>query len=223
MGSEINFNANDVPPQTPFEPVPNGKYRAHIVDSEVKPTKDGRGKYLQLEWEILDGEYKGRKIWDRLNIVNPSETSQKIGQAQLSAVCHATGVLKLGNSGQLHHMTLVLRPYQRAAVDAVFDWVSRYEGTRSSSCRPAAASRRSWARSSPRCSRTRRRRAVSCSRTGRSCCSRTCAPSRPSCRSRWSASTRPASRRRTRLAGHRRRDPVGRARSRTSSARSTSC
>lgn len=25
-------------------------------------------------------------------------------------------------------MTLVLRPYQRAAVDAVFDWVSRYEG-----------------------------------------------------------------------------------------------
>jgi hypothetical protein len=109
MGSEINFNANDVPPQTPFEPVPNGKYRAHIVDSEVKPTKDGRGKYLQLEWEILDGEYKGRKIWDRLNIVNPSETSQKIGQAQLSAVCHATGVLKLGNSGQLHHIPVTIK------------------------------------------------------------------------------------------------------------------
>jgi hypothetical protein len=109
MGSEINFNANDVPPQTPFEPVPNGKYRAHIVDSEVKPTKDGRGKYLQLEWEILDGEFKGRKLWDRLNIVNSSETAQKIGQSQLSAVCHATGMLKLGNSSQLHHIPVLIK------------------------------------------------------------------------------------------------------------------
>jgi hypothetical protein len=110
MGSEINFNANDVPPQTPFEPVPNGKYRAHIVASEIKDTKSSPGgKYLQLEWEILDGEYKGRKIWDRLNIVNANETAQKIGQAQLSAVCHATGVLKLGNSGQLHHIPVLIK------------------------------------------------------------------------------------------------------------------
>jgi hypothetical protein len=137
MGSEINFNANDVPPQTPFEPVPNGKYRAHIVDSEVKPTKDGRGKYLQLEWEILDGEYKGRKIWDRLNIVNPSETSQKIGRCGLRLGLPATR----GNP-------LLVVPTGGGKSPIM-----------GSDHRP--------------CSRTRRRRAASCSRTGRSCCSRT--------------------------------------------------
>lgn len=109
MADNINFNANDVPPQIGFEPVPNGTYRAMIVESEVKPTKDGRGKYLQLIWQILDGQFKGRKIWDRLNVQNPSEEAQRIGQAQLSAVCHATGQLKLTNSGQLHTIPVEIK------------------------------------------------------------------------------------------------------------------
>jgi hypothetical protein len=104
MPSTINFDASTVAPQTGFEPVPNGTYRAMIVESEVKPTKDSNGQYLQLTWQILEGECKGRKIWDRLNIQNPSSEAQRIGQAQLSAVCHATGVLKLTTSQQLHNI-----------------------------------------------------------------------------------------------------------------------
>jgi hypothetical protein len=59
-----------------------------IVESAVKPTKAGTGKYLQLDWQILEGEYKNRSpLWDRLNIQNPNAVAQKIGQETLSAIC----------------------------------------------------------------------------------------------------------------------------------------
>ena len=109
MGAAINFDANTVEPTTPFEPVPNDTYRAHIIASEVKPTKERTGQYLQLEWEILDGPYKGRKLWDRLNIVNQNATAQQIAQSALSAICHAAGVLRVSNSAQLHHIPMMIK------------------------------------------------------------------------------------------------------------------
>lgn len=109
MPATINFDATGVPPQTGFEPIPNGTYRAMIIESEVKPTRDGKGNYLQLTWQVLDGGYKGRKVWDRLNIQNPSAEAQRIGQSQLSAVCHATGVLKLTSSAQLHSIPVMIK------------------------------------------------------------------------------------------------------------------
>lgn len=105
----INFDANNVDPNQAFEPVPNGDYRAHIVETDIKDTKDGGGKYAQLVWEILDGEYKGRKVWDRLNIVNRNETAQNIAQRSLSAICHATGVLQLHDTNQLLHKPVMIR------------------------------------------------------------------------------------------------------------------
>lgn len=109
MGASLNFDANDVAPNTKPEPIPNGKYRMHITASEVQPAKSGKGKYLKLELQVLDGEYKGRKVWDQLNIVNDNATAQKIAQGQLSAICHATGVMKLTNSSQLHHIPMLVR------------------------------------------------------------------------------------------------------------------
>lgn len=109
MADAINFDANTVKPRTGFDPVPNGDYRAMIVESAVKDTKDKQGKYIQLNWQILDGDYKGKIVFDRLNVQNPSETAQKIGQEQLSAVCHATGVLKLSSTAQLHNIPVMIK------------------------------------------------------------------------------------------------------------------
>ena len=61
-----NFNANEVDPSVPFEPVPASKYVAAITDSEMKATKDGKGSYLEITFTIIDGAYKDRKFWDRL-------------------------------------------------------------------------------------------------------------------------------------------------------------
>ena len=77
----INFNANEVEPSQEFQPLPEGKYEAVISDSDVKSTRNGSGRYVQLEFEVVSGEHKGRRVWGRYNIENPSADAVRIGRA----------------------------------------------------------------------------------------------------------------------------------------------
>ena len=108
MASLNGFNANDVDPASDFEPIPAGQYSAVIVESEVKPTRNGTGNYLQLTFEIIDGPHKGRLLWSRLNLDNPNATAVKIARAELSAICRATGILTPQDSVELHDLPLVI-------------------------------------------------------------------------------------------------------------------
>ncbi len=72
MANLHGFNARNVKPTTDFEPVPAGKYNAVITDSVKKSTKAGTGKYLLLTLRIIDGLFKNRLVWSRLNLENPS-------------------------------------------------------------------------------------------------------------------------------------------------------
>ncbi len=103
----LSFNAATVEPQGTFEVLPKGKYLAMIIASELKPTKQRNGEYLQLTLEIIDGPVgKGRKLFDRLNIRNANKVAEDIAQRQLSAICHAVGVIELNDSEQLHNVPL---------------------------------------------------------------------------------------------------------------------
>jgi len=103
----LNFNANDVDPNVGFEPIPAGKYLVVISSSQMKPTKNGKGEYLELEFEVLEGPYKGRKIWDRLTLVHPNEQTVQIARGTLSAICHAVNVMAPKDSIELHNLPLV--------------------------------------------------------------------------------------------------------------------
>jgi len=107
--SAINFNAQEVEPQSEFTPLPAGEYLMIIVDSELKQTKTGTGSYLQLALQVIDGTYKNRVVFDRLNIQNHNQTAQEIGQRALSALCHAVGVLQVQDSIQLHNIPFIAR------------------------------------------------------------------------------------------------------------------
>lgn len=100
--AQINFNAANVQPASSYDPIPAGDYIAQITDSSIKPTKAGTGMILNLTWTILDGQYVNRKVFDRVNVANQNPEAEKIGQQQLSSICHATGVLQLQDSNQLH-------------------------------------------------------------------------------------------------------------------------
>lgn len=104
-----NFNANEVDPNVPFEAVPENKYLAKIVDSEMKPTKNGDGQYLQLEFEIIEGSYKGRKVWARLNLDNRNSTAVQIARGDLSSICRAVGVMQPKDSIELHNLPLCIK------------------------------------------------------------------------------------------------------------------
>ena len=72
MANLNGFDANNVDPATDFEPIPAGKYLAVITDSEMKPTKSGSGHYLELTFQVIDGPFKNRLLWSRLNLDNPN-------------------------------------------------------------------------------------------------------------------------------------------------------
>jgi hypothetical protein len=103
-----NFNANDVEPAADFEPVPAGKYLAVITDSDMKATKSGTGNYLELTFQIIEGEYKNRMLWARLNLDNPNAMAVQIARGELSSICRAVGVMAPKDSVELHNLPLLL-------------------------------------------------------------------------------------------------------------------
>lgn len=100
--SMLDFNADEVEPSLPFEVLPAGDYIGQVVGSEICPTASGSGEYLKLEIEILTSGFSGRRVFDQLNIRNDSPEAERIGRAQLSALCHAIGVMRVTDSQQLH-------------------------------------------------------------------------------------------------------------------------
>jgi hypothetical protein len=113
--AQLNFDATKVEPDAGFDTVPVGWYNAAIDESELKPTKDGSGTYLQLRFNILDGQYRGRKLFSRLNIRNASTEAQEIALRQLSAIGHAVGVLHIQDSQQLHGIAMKVKVKIRPA------------------------------------------------------------------------------------------------------------
>ncbi|MDR2761471.1 MAG: DUF669 domain-containing protein [Planctomycetaceae bacterium] len=106
--TQINFDASQVDPSIPFDVLPSGKYVAEITKSEIKPTKAGDSTYLEFEFTILDGQYRGRKVWDRLCLNHRNQQTVEIARANLSAICHSVGVLKPRDSNELHHIPLTI-------------------------------------------------------------------------------------------------------------------
>lgn len=108
--AEINFNAESVDPgQMSYEVIPPGWYQAQIVASEMRPTGDGAGQFLQLEFDILDGGLSGRKVWDRLNLDNPNSQAVEIAQRTLSRLCRAIGVMHVSDSEELHFKPMQIK------------------------------------------------------------------------------------------------------------------
>lgn len=104
----LNFDANKVEPASPPEAIPAGKYLAAIVSSENKPTKSRNGGFLELKFQILQGDYRGRHVWVRLNLDNPNPEAVKYARIELSTICHAVGVLKPNDSVELHNLPLII-------------------------------------------------------------------------------------------------------------------
>ncbi len=102
------FDANEVEPTTDFDPVPAGKYVAIITASEMKPTKAGTGSYLELTFQIVEGEFKNRLLWARLNLDNPNAMAVQIARGELSSLCRAVGVMAPKDSVDLHNLPLMV-------------------------------------------------------------------------------------------------------------------
>lgn len=108
MASLNGFNASNVTPGVGFAPIPPGRYLAVITGSGMKPAKTGGGDFLELTFELIVGEQKGRKVWSRLSLRHHKPTVVAMAERELSAVCHAVGVLKPSASEDLHDIPLAI-------------------------------------------------------------------------------------------------------------------
>jgi hypothetical protein len=96
------------PAPSKYAPIPAGDYKAMITESEMKPTRAGTGQYLQLVWEITDGQHTDRKIWDRLNLVNSNPTAVDIAKRDLASIMRAVGLEKIDDTEQLHYKEVMI-------------------------------------------------------------------------------------------------------------------
>ncbi len=104
----LNFDATQVEPSSGKDPLPAGKYLAAIVASQMKPTKNGAGQYLELEYQVLEGEHKGRKAWSRHNLHHTNQQTVQIARGELSAICRAIAVMTPKDSAELHNLPLTI-------------------------------------------------------------------------------------------------------------------
>lgn len=89
--------------------MPAGEYRARAIESEVKETKKGDGKYVQYKFVVTEqGSYNGNFLWINMNVVNPNQTAQRIGNEQLANFCRAVGKTKIKATEELHDKDVTL-------------------------------------------------------------------------------------------------------------------
>ena len=140
MANLAGFDASQVPEQQEFSALPEGQYVVIATASEMKPTKSGTGQFLQFTFEVLDGPQKGRKLWARLNLVNPNQIAVDIAQRELGAICRAVNVIKPSDSAELHNkpmlITVAVEIDDRKRESNI---IKKYEPVSAGAAAPAAA------------------------------------------------------------------------------------
>jgi len=113
---DLSFDANKFAPIGEFTPLPVGKYTVIISASERKATKvvpkpgEVQGEYVQYIYTVIDeGEFKNRKLFDRLNLVNATPTAVDMANGKQSAICRAVGVMVPNNTEELHNIPFVVK------------------------------------------------------------------------------------------------------------------
>ena len=109
MANLGNFDPNAHEDMKDFTPLPAGEYLAHVVSSEVKQNSSNTGELLKMEWDIIDGQYAGRKVFANYNLSHTNPKAAEIGQQQLAAACKAMGLGAVQDSEQLHAIPCVIK------------------------------------------------------------------------------------------------------------------
>lgn len=128
MGVNLStVNLDGIDPNVAFDAMPAGWYNVQIVGSEMKPTKDNLGQYMELTMQVLDGEHAGRKLFDRLNVVNNNPTAVEIAYKTLKSIYNAIGVARVNDSAELHGRPLKVKVKLRAKT-AEYDATNEVQG-----------------------------------------------------------------------------------------------
>lgn len=98
------FDPNSVPPDC----IPGGNYTLHINEAELKATKSGNGHYIEIQLQVIDEcQFKGKVLFDRMNIDNPNSQAVAIAQRSLGALGVAAGIPSLDDTSLLRGKVVI--------------------------------------------------------------------------------------------------------------------
>ena len=95
------FEANEYE-QKEYALLEDGEYELMVTESEFKDCRGG--KRLTLTMEVISETGKGRKIWENLLWVHPSEKAVLIARETFSSLCKACGLTSVKASEELHNI-----------------------------------------------------------------------------------------------------------------------
>lgn len=91
----------ELPESGGYDLIPSGWYAATITETDVKDTKDGRGKYIKIRCDVTGPTHQGRVIFGNLNIQNPSSEAERIGRQQFGDLLRSLGMDRIQDTDQL--------------------------------------------------------------------------------------------------------------------------
>jgi len=98
----FDFDPNDYKEEANrFTPVPKGEYKLKCLEAEEFDTRSQDGTYIKAKFEIVEGKYEGRKVFQNFNVNNPSDDAQRIGRGQIYAWRVACGKPEANDTDQL--------------------------------------------------------------------------------------------------------------------------
>lgn len=142
----FNFKPDDVPDAN-FEPIPVGEYVGMITSSDLKNTKAGDGQFIEMDVQIVEGQYSGRILKERLNIKNKNEKAVEIAYQTLKKICNAINKTSVSDTEELHNIRLIVRvdiekssPYMKDGIEKEGNLQNVIKGYKAMKDREAPAS-----------------------------------------------------------------------------------
>lgn len=104
------FDAKNQEKQTEFEPIPAQWVVGEAVKSEYKQTAAKTGHYLTYQIKVIaPEEYKGRMVFNLMNLDNLNQTAVEIANKEFASMCEACGVDECEDSTELHGIPFAMR------------------------------------------------------------------------------------------------------------------
>ena len=89
--------------------LPPGEYAVEIVaEQENQPLRNGSGTALVFEYQIRDGQFRGQRIRDWLNVGHSNQNARELAQRRIKAIGEAVGLTVFNDTRQLFNRPFLI-------------------------------------------------------------------------------------------------------------------
>lgn len=89
--------------------LPADSYICEIIKTDVMTTKDGHGRYIKIRFQVKEGEFKGRSIYQNFNTMNRNDQAVEIGKRYLSILCTSIGIESFEDTDELLSCQVIVK------------------------------------------------------------------------------------------------------------------